>query len=250
MPSLTIGNRVPTEFFLTSGRGEWPTHPTLLGKAERLALAEEDPFETGSYDKALRDAGIGNANIMTYSSVIPTKARQISRTKGVRKLVWGQVLESIIARADGKRGDTIAAAVMLTNVSYKGRHLGGFATEYSGRATRREAITTLTRATKGMLRRRGYGALPARDDLLGKTWKTSEGFHVTPGAALIYDSIRVKSDTGTVLAAVCFTAFDVEVLRRARTKRRRPRKPRTGRRQRRHRRTHRSRRRRRSRRGR
>lgn len=222
MPPMTISNRVPSQYFMTTGKGEWPQHST---KGARSSLSEDDPFETGSYDVALTDAGIENANVMKYTSVIPRKAKRITKAKGTKGLVWGQVLESIMARADGKHGDRIAAAVMLTNVSHNGKHLGGFATEYSGDENKAGAIATLVRATRGMIKRRGYGDLPARANLFGGTWRTSRGYEVSPGAAFVYDSLDVRGDTGTVLAAVCFTAFDVQILGSTQTTKR-PHRPR------------------------
>ena len=61
--NLCISNRVPYEYFLTSGKGESD------------AGSEGLPFETGSYDAALNVAGIQNANVMEYTSVIPTGAK-------------------------------------------------------------------------------------------------------------------------------------------------------------------------------
>jgi pyruvoyl-dependent arginine decarboxylase (PvlArgDC) len=45
---IILGNRVPYEYFITSGKGE--------SSAGSAGL----PYETGSYDAALNDAGIQN----------------------------------------------------------------------------------------------------------------------------------------------------------------------------------------------
>jgi len=82
---MIISNRLPYEYFVTTGRGQSDAGSKGL------------PFETGSYDAALNDAGIENANIMVYSSVIPTEAKEISKEEGLGRIKWGQVIESIKA---------------------------------------------------------------------------------------------------------------------------------------------------------
>ncbi len=62
MKKLVLGTRIPKEYFAATGVGE-----TDLGHGI-------DPWETGSYDLALEDAGIHNFNIVQYTSVIPQEA--------------------------------------------------------------------------------------------------------------------------------------------------------------------------------
>ena len=62
MPYQILGNRVPYEYFISVGGGQ------------SGAGSEGLPFETGSYDAALNDAGILNVNVIKYTSVIPTHA--------------------------------------------------------------------------------------------------------------------------------------------------------------------------------
>jgi len=62
-----IGNRIPFEYFLTKGKGESDAYSQGL------------PYETGSYDDALNNAGIENTNVIEYTSVIPTEAKKISK---------------------------------------------------------------------------------------------------------------------------------------------------------------------------
>ena len=67
MRNLILGNRVPYEYFIVNGVGESDAGSDGL------------PYETGSYDEALTKAGIQNANIVEYTSVITTEAKQISK---------------------------------------------------------------------------------------------------------------------------------------------------------------------------
>ena len=67
MKTETFGNRVPCEYFITVGGGESDAGSKGL------------PFETGSYDAALKDAGIENVNVVKYTSVIPPVAKCINK---------------------------------------------------------------------------------------------------------------------------------------------------------------------------
>jgi len=141
-----VGNRVPHKYFLTSGQGESD------------AGSEHLPAETGSYDAALESAGIEDANVVKYTSVMPPGAKEISRKEGAAAIRWGEVLESIIAQSNGIEGKHIGAAVMITSVhDPKGKYLGGFACEYSGEGTEDQAKQSLLESIDGMIERRGYG---------------------------------------------------------------------------------------------
>jgi hypothetical protein len=76
MKDLILGNRVPYEYFITSGSGQ-----SNVG-------SEGLPYETGSYDEALTKAGVENANIIEYTSVIPTGAKQISKEKRQKEIEY------------------------------------------------------------------------------------------------------------------------------------------------------------------
>jgi pyruvoyl-dependent arginine decarboxylase (PvlArgDC) len=77
MKDIILGNRVPYEYFITSGSGEFDAGSKGL------------PYETGSYDEALTKAGIENANVIEYTSVIPTGAKEISKEAGLKRIQWG-----------------------------------------------------------------------------------------------------------------------------------------------------------------
>lgn len=203
---MIISNRLPYEYFVTTGRGQ--------SNAGSKGL----PYETGSYDAALNDAGIENANIMVYSSVIPTEAKEVSREEGVRRIKWGQVIESIKAEANGKQGQRITAAVMITGVKDRsGKYLGGFACEYSGSGSKEDAEASLLVSIRGMIERRGYGVMPA-DCKVGKECVTDKGFHIHPGKKFVIDSLNVKDKAGSVLAAICFMSFKIEERKRGSNK--------------------------------
>lgn len=194
---LCISNRVPYEYFLTSGRGESD------------AGSEGLPFETGSYDAALNVAGIQNANVMEYTSVIPTNAKLISKKEGLKRIEWGQVIETIKAQANGKKGEFISAAVITTDVYKNGEYLGGFACEYSGKGTKKEALDSLLESIRGMIERRGMGTLA--NLYAFKKNNTSKGYVIYPGKHYMYDSLNVKKNAGTVFVALCFMSYHINL---------------------------------------
>ena len=195
-----LGNRVPYEYFITQGKGESDAGSKGL------------PYETGSYDAALFDAGIQNANVIEYTSVMPKESKEISRDEGLKRLQWGEVLECIKAQANGKRGSKISAAVITTSVTEpSGKYLGGFACEYSGSGTKEEAGKSLLESIVGMIRRRGYGNM--KNPALYKDNVTDKGYKVHPGKHFVYEDLQVTKEHGSVFTAICFVSYNFPVLK-------------------------------------
>ena len=196
-----LGNRLPYEYFITQGKGE--------SNAGSKGL----PYETGSYDAALFNAGIQNTNVIEYTSVMPTESKEISREEGLKRLQWGEVLECIKAQANGKRGSKISAAVITTSVTDpKGKYLGGFACEYSGSGTKEEAGKSLMESIVGMIERRGYGIM--KNPSLFKDNITDKGYKIYPGQHFIYEDLKVTKEHGSVFTAICFVSYMFPVLKR------------------------------------
>ena len=118
---------------------------------------------------------------------MPTESKEITKEEGLKRLQWGEVLECIKAQANGKRGSKISAAVMTTTiVDPKGKFLGGFACEYSGAGTKKEAESSLSESISGMIKRRGYGNIKG-DIQIYKDNKTDTGYIIHPGKIFVYD---------------------------------------------------------------
>ena len=199
-----LGNRLPYEYFITQGKGE--------SNAGSKGL----PYETGSYDAALFDAGIQNANVIEYTSVMPTESKEISREEGLKRLQWGEVLECIKAQANGKRGSKISAAVITTSVTDpNGKYLGGFACEYSGSGTKEEAGKSLMDSIVGMIERRGYGNM--KNPSLFKDNITDKGYNIHPGKHFVYEDLKVSKQHGSVFTAICFLSYRFPVLKNQRS---------------------------------
>ena len=73
---ILFGNRIPKDFFITSGIGE-----------------SDITIHAGSYHLALKEAGIEMCNIIAYSSILPKIATEIEKPK---ELVHGSVLKQFL----------------------------------------------------------------------------------------------------------------------------------------------------------
>lgn len=195
-----IGNRIPYEYFITHGKGESDIDSEGL------------PYETGSYDVALTCAGIENANIVNYTSVIPTGAKEITKKEGLKRLQWGEVMECITAEANGHRDARISAGLMITSVTDpKGKYMGSFVCEYSGSGNKEQAQESLLHSIAGMIQRRGYGS--ANSLKMNHDNKTDKGYIIHPGIKFIYDYLHIKKKHGSVLVAICFVSYRIPLLK-------------------------------------
>ncbi|MGA7922532.1 MAG: pyruvoyl-dependent arginine decarboxylase, partial [Thermoplasmata archaeon] len=80
---------VPTRFFVTSGKG--------INKVSEL----------NAFDLALLQAGIGEQNLVSVSSVLPIGIRQMERTAIAR----GAITHCVLARMSGGEGEVISAGI-------------------------------------------------------------------------------------------------------------------------------------------
>jgi arginine decarboxylase len=80
---------VPSRFFVTSGKG--------INKTSEL----------NAFDLALLQAGIGEQNLVSVSSVLPLGIRQVDRTPIAR----GAITHCVLARHGGGEGEVISAGI-------------------------------------------------------------------------------------------------------------------------------------------
>ncbi len=117
-PSV-YGPRIPTAYFVTSGAGESDDG------------IPPDPYETFSYDLALQEAGIEDFNVVYYTSVLPPESYEIPLEEAKAYFHHGAVLESIMAKAGGIKGQTVVAGVgRVWATDQSGKAVGGYAAEY------------------------------------------------------------------------------------------------------------------------
>jgi arginine decarboxylase len=81
---------IPRAFFVTSGAG-MDSEPAI------------------AFDLALRDAGIGECNLVEVSSILPADAVAIDREHASMKP--GTITFCVLSRADGGSGDVVGAGV-------------------------------------------------------------------------------------------------------------------------------------------
>lgn len=147
------GPRIPTAYIVTSGTGESDNG------------IPPDPYETYSYDLALKEAGIENFNVVYYTSVLPPQSHEVPLETVKSYFPHGAVLESIMAKAGGVKGDTVAVGVgRVWAVDAAGKEIGGFAAEYeriytkeqvSPEKARQDAVKQLTLSLNHELSIRG-----------------------------------------------------------------------------------------------
>lgn len=84
---------VPKKVFFTSGSG---THKEMLE----------------SFEMALRDAGIEKFNLVTVSSILPPKCDIIERSEGLKSLMPGEIVFTVMSRnSSNEPSRRIAAAI-------------------------------------------------------------------------------------------------------------------------------------------
>jgi arginine decarboxylase len=168
---LIVGNRIPKDFFITSGIGQ-----------------SDITVHAGSYHLALKDAGIERCNIITYSSILPGVAREVQIPED---LVHGSVLETIMACSNAKKGQTATAGIIFGWLFDKktGEKYGGIVCEYSENGTEEEAKEKL-KASLNELYRNGFsGDYELRD------------------VNLITRSFVPEKNFGSALVALCFVNY-------------------------------------------
>lgn len=177
---LITGCRIPKSYFITKGFGETD------------AGGGVDPWETGSYDLALEDAGIQDFNIMPYTSVMPPESHEIARNEAQSHYSHGAVLEVIMSVIHGVEGDRLSAGVANAQVRKKsnGCIIGGYAAEYKGHAPETKVKETLQADLQHIFDRR---------------YKSDEYELLPPTFTIIVQD--VEKGFGTALASICFTSY-------------------------------------------
>lgn len=173
---VVIGMRIPRDYFVTTGKGE-----------------SNITIHAGSYHLALKDAGIEMCNIITYSSIMPSIAKEINRPK---VLTHGAVMETIMAVAHGKKGQRATAGIIYGWLYDKntGKKFGGLVCEHNGNYDEKEVEKRL-RASINELYINGFSEQYKLKDI-----------------TIIKESIKIKKKHGTALVAICFVNHEVPLL--------------------------------------
>jgi arginine decarboxylase len=180
--SVLVGNRIPKDFFVTTGAGE-----------------SDITVHAGSFHLALRDANIEHLNIMKYSSILPSIARQVPFNP--RTIPHGAVLETIMAEKSVNKGERATAAIIWGALTDKktGEHYGGLVCEYSDTGSEQEARESL-RASLQELYENGY----------------SEQFDLKEEDIQFHSrSIVPSKKFGTAMVVLGFVNYAVPIIRSA-----------------------------------
>jgi len=171
-----VGNRIPKDYFVTAGIGQ-----------------SDIAVHAGSYHLALKDAGIEKANIMTYSSILPGMATEISRPS---TLTHGEVMETIMAVANGNKGERLSAGIVYGWLSERktGQRYGGLVCEHNGNYTEEE-LERLLHSSINELYTNGF----------------EERFSLGNLNVIKRSFVPLKT-YGTVLVALCFTSYFYPIL--------------------------------------
>ncbi len=174
--SVLIGNRIPKDFFITSGVGQ-----------------SDIAIHAGSYHLALKDAGIERCNVITYSSILPSIATEIEKPNN---LVHGAVLESIMACANTKKGKRATAGIIFGWLFDRqaGEKYGGLVCEYNGSRTEQDAAESLKMSLQELYKN-GF----------------SEKYEIKDVKIIIRSFIPTKK-FGTALVALCFVNYNYPIL--------------------------------------
>lgn len=103
---------MPKKFFVTSGK----------------AISEVS--DLNAFDKALLNAGIGEQNIVTVSSILPVGIKKINQCK----LPMGGIIYCVLAEMRGGEGETISAGIAY---AFREDGQGGYVAEGHGHMNKR-----------------------------------------------------------------------------------------------------------------
>ena len=176
LKGVVVGNRIPKDYFITKGTGE-----------------SDIAIHAGSYHLALKAAGIEMANIMTYSSILPGIAQKTHRPE---RIVHGCVMESIMAVANGQKGEQLSAGIIYGWLTERdsGQRFGGLVCEHNGNYSLKELNYKLE-ASLNELYYNGFEEEYSLGDI-----------------EVITQSFVPEKEYGTALVALCFTNYLVPLL--------------------------------------
>lgn len=168
---IVLGNRIPKDYFITSGSGE-----------------SDITIHAGSYHLALKEAGIERANIITYSSILPGIADEVSKPENY---AHGEVMETIMAVANGEKGEEISAGIIVGWLYERqsNQRYGGLVCEHNGTYNEKELINRLNASLQELYSN-----------------EFSENYYLDH-IMTFKKSIMVKKKYGTALTAICFINY-------------------------------------------
>lgn len=179
---------VPTKVFLTKGIGR-------------------HKYQLKSFEEALRVAGLAQQNIVQVSSILPPRCKTISREKGLKQLMPGQICYCVMARADtNEHGRLVAASVGIAVP--KDTNKWGYLSEVHGHGMNRtEAADMAEDLAAGML-----GTTLGLEVDPNKAWSEKEQVYKSSGLIIrtsnITQTARGQRNLWTTTVAIATFLFD------------------------------------------
>lgn len=175
--SLTIGNRIPKEYFVIKGYGE-----------------SNISVHAGSYHLALKMAGIENFNIINYSSVLPSIAIQVNKPNHIPH---GSVMESILSVSNGVKGERLSSGIIygwLYKRKSKNKY-GGLVCEQNGDYSLKNMDKVLS-------------------DSLNEIYTSSfQKQYELKDIRIISNTFKVQKKYGTILTGLCFINYIYPIIK-------------------------------------
>lgn len=109
---------IPREFYVTSGK------------------AISSVSELNAFDRALKNAGIAQCNLVQVSSILPQKCKEVK----LREMPAGSITHTVMARMDGTEGMIISAGI---GWAWEKNGKYGIVAEAHGQMDRKSLQTTL-----------------------------------------------------------------------------------------------------------
>lgn len=183
-----MNSLVPTKLFLTKGIGR-------------------HKYRLKSFEEALRKAGVAQQNIVQVSSILPPKCKVISRKKGLKSLLPGQICYCVIAKADtDEHGRLLASSVGIAIP--KDSNKWGYLSEVHGFGMdRQEAADMAEDLAAGMLGTTlGFELDP------DKAWSEKEQIYKASGLLIrtsnVTQTARGRKNLWTTAVAIAVFLFD------------------------------------------
>lgn len=128
---------VPTKFFVTSGK------------------AVSRVTDLNAFDKALLNAGMGEQNLVSVSSILPASVKQIPK----KKMPRGAIVHCVLAQMRGSEGETISAGIAY---AYRKDKQGGYVAEGHGHMNKKAMREILQWKLEEMAKLRGIELGPIK----------------------------------------------------------------------------------------
>ena len=183
-----MDNLVPTSVFLIKGIGQ-------------------HKYQLKSFEQALQKAGVAQQNLVQVSSILPPGCKVISREKGLRRLIPGQICYCVLARADtNEHGRLVGSSIGIAIP--KGNENWGYLSEVHGHGMNyQEAADLAEDLAAGML-----GTTLGLEVDPDKAWSEKEQVYKSSGLIIRTSNItqtgRGKMGLWTTTVAVAMFLFD------------------------------------------